>query len=255
MAKRADVSDEVFITKVGLENATFCILGTSPLICNRLSEKARHELLMPKGKKTAAEKAGSLKHDPLQEYRSSPYTTDDDDAPTRIELLASMFKGAMKTAALDIPGAKKTQIGRLVNVIQDRVSLYGVPQIFSTIVRSADMNRTPDVRTRAIIPKWACKVNIRFVSPIIRMQSVVNLLAAGGMTSGVGDFRPEKGAGNYGAYEIVADDHPEFVKIMKTGGLSAQDEALDDPKSYDKETDDLLAWFNVEVKRRGFKVA
>jgi hypothetical protein len=26
-----------------------------------------------------------------------------------------------------------------------------------TPVRSADMNRTPDVRTRAILPEWACK--------------------------------------------------------------------------------------------------
>ena len=254
MAKKDD-GNEVFITKVEQGVADFCIVGTAPLICNRMSSKVMQELLLPRGRKTAAEKAGSLKHEPLIEYRNSPYTSLDDTNPTRIQLLASMFKGAMKTAALDIPGAKKAQIGRLTYVESDRVNVYGVPQIFMSVTRSADMNRTPDVRTRAILPEWALRISIRFAQPIIKLQSVANLLAAGGITSGVGDWRVEKGSGGYGTYRIVSDDDPDFVRIVATGGRQAQDEALATPTAYDDETEELLSWYDVEAKRRGFKVA
>jgi hypothetical protein len=246
---------EVIIHEVPTSMDTFYVLGTSPFICNRMSQKAREELLLPKGRKTAAEKATSLKHDPLQEFRASPYLSTRPDSPTLIEALASMFKGAMKTAALDLPGARKTQIGRLVHVIGDRVSLFGVPQLFMSVVRSADMNRTPDVRTRAILPEWCAKVTISYVHSMIRTQSVANLLAAGGVTSGVGDFRPEKGAGNYGSYRVVSEDHPEVRMLMRSAGRDAQEAALAFPRSYDDETDELLSWYNVEVKRRGIKAA
>jgi len=38
-------SGEVFIAKVDREIADFCLIGTAPLICNRMSQKARQELL------------------------------------------------------------------------------------------------------------------------------------------------------------------------------------------------------------------
>lgn len=254
-AKKTDASGEVYIARVDRETVDFCILGTAPLICNRMSQKARQELLLPKGKKTTAEKASSLKHNPLDEYRASPYTAMEEDAPTRIQLLSTMFKKACMTAALDLPGAKKAQIGRLLYVVGDRVPVYGVPQIFMSITRSADMNRTPDVRTRAILAKWACRISVSFVSPIIRLSSVANLLAAGGITSGVGDWRVEKGSGSYGTYEVVADDDPRYLEVVNGGGPEAQAAALQEPTPYDDETAELLTWYGVEANRRGFKVA
>jgi hypothetical protein len=253
MAKKDD-SSEVFITKVDQGVADFCIVGTAPLICNRMSQKALHELLMPRGRKTTAEKASTLKHEPLTEFRSSPYTNTADDGPTRIQLLASMFKGAMKTAALDIPGAFKSQIGRLTYVTGDRVNVWGVPQIFCAVTRSADKGRTPDVRTRAILPRWACRITVQFAQPIIKLQSVANLLAAGGITSGIGDWRVEKGSGSYGTYRIADETDPEYLAILQLG-REAQDAALENPVPYDDETDELLSWYGVEAKRRGFKVA
>src|SRR5438105_2869034 len=124
------------------------VVGTTPLICNRVSEKAQHELLFPKGKKTAADKAQSLKHDPLSEFRASPYILLDESAPTLLGALATWFKKGMMTAALDLPGTKKAQIGRLVQVLGERVPLFGVPKLLMSITRGADIARTPDVRTR-----------------------------------------------------------------------------------------------------------
>jgi hypothetical protein len=216
-----------------------------------MSEKAKHELLMPKGKKTATEKALSLKHMPIDEYRASAYTLK--DGPALLALMSTAFKGALRSAALDMPGAKKAQIGRLTYIEGDYVGIFGVPKLFMAIVRSADMNRTPDVRTRAIVPAWACSLRVTFVQPLIRAQAVANLLAAAGITIGVGDGRPEKGAMSYGQFRIADRDDPEFKRILKDGGRKAQQAGLDNPEPYDEETRELLTWFDDERAKRQLK--
>jgi hypothetical protein len=244
--------ESVDILQVERGELNVCVLGTSPIILNRMSEKAKRELLMPKGRKTAVEKATSLKHHPMDEYRASAYTLRG-DAPTLLAMLATSFKGAMATAALDLPGAKKAQIGRLTYVNGDYVPLFGVPQLFMSVVRSADMNKTPDVRTRAIVPKWACKLSVTYIKPLMRPNAVANLLAAAGMSIGVGDWRPEKGKGNYGQFQIVDADNPEFLEIIASGGRAAQEEAIENPVCYDDETTSLLSWFDEEINRRSIR--
>lgn len=245
--------EEIQILEVQQKRITVAVVGTSPFICNRVSEKAQRELVLPKGRKTAAEKSQSLKHSPLDEYRNSPYTLTDDNAPTLLAFLATAFKRAAMTAALDIPGAKKTQIGRLLRVEGERIPLYGVPQLFMAIVRSADMARTPDVRTRAILPRWACILDVTFPIPMLRDKSVMNLLAAGGIFSGVGDYRTEKGSGNYGSFRLAAADDAELLEIIATGGRGAQLAALNSPACYNDETEALLTWYTNEVQERGFR--
>ncbi len=244
--------ETVDILKVERGNLNLCILGSSPIICNRMSEKAKRELLMPKGRKTAVERATTLKHNPIEEYRASAYTLKP-DAPTLLAVLSTAFKGSMSTAALDLPGTKKAQIGRLTYVNGDYVGIYGVPQLFMSIVRSADMNKTPDVRTRAIVPQWACRLSVTFIRPLMRENAVANLLAAAGMSIGVGDWRPEKGKGNYGQFEIVREDDERFVEIIATGGREAQIKGLETPECYDDETASLLSWFDDELQRRNIR--
>lgn len=249
--KKSTAPDEITdILKVTTGTFLVHIVGTSPLILNRMSEKAKHELLMPKGRKTAVEKATSLKHLPVEEYRASAYTLKDESHPTYLALLATSFKGALRSAALDMPGAKKAQIGRLTYIAGDYVGIYGVPKLFMAIVRSADMNKTPDVRTRAIVPHWACRFEVTYVQPLIRAQAVANLLAAAGLTIGVGDGRPEKGAMSYGQFRIADKDDPEFLSILKTGGRKAQIAGLESPVCYDDETTELLSWFEDERGKR-----
>lgn len=247
-------SVELDVLKVEHGRVDFLVVGTTPLILNRMSEKVLRELLMPKGRKTAADKASSMKHDPMAEFRASPYVDLDDASPTYLQHLASAFKGAIKSAALDLPGSSKAQIGRLTWVNGERISIYGVPKIFLSVTRSADINKTPDVRTRAIVPEWAARVSVSFVSPNLREQAVANLLASAGLTQGIGDWRPGKGSGTYGQFELVGEDDSRFQHIVKHGGRRAQMAAMESPEPYDQESAELLEWFHVEARQRGFKV-
>lgn len=253
--KTENQSLEITINKVERGVIDVHLLGASPIILNRLSEKVKRELLLPRGKKNAAEKASTAKHNPFLEFTASPYTNKDDSAPAYLQHLCSALKGAIRGAALDLPGTKKAQIGRLLYVEGERFDLFGVPKMFMVPTRCADMNRTPDIRTRVIVPQWACTVSIRFVRPILNEQSVVNLVSAAGYTQGIGDWRPEKGAGNYGTFEVVNGDDPRFLEIVQNGGRAAQMEAMENPEFYDDETKELYAWATAELTRRGLNVA
>lgn len=254
MAKpKAEKDTNVEVLTINKGVFTACVLGTTPMILNRMSEKARHQLLYPSQKANAAERASRLKHDPMEEFRASPYVDGDDDGVTYLQQLSACFKKAIMSVAVDLPGSSKAQIGRLTWVEGERVSLYGVPQMLMSIVRSADMNKTPDVRTRAIVPQWACKVTVSYIMPLLKEQAVVNLLAAAGQMNGIGDWRIQKGAGTYGSYELVDETDVRFKAIVKNGGRATQLKAMKAPEFYDDETRELYTWFDTEIGRRGAK--
>lgn len=238
------------ILEVNQGEVVMHLVGLSPLIMNRMSEKAKHELLLPRGRKSATEKATSLKHKPVEEFRASVYRLRDESRASYLAMLSTAIKGALRSAAIDMPGAKKAQIGRLAWITGEHVDVFGVPKLFMSIVRSADMNKTPDVRTRAILPEWACRVVVTFVRPLIRPQAIVNLMASAGLTIGIGDWRPEKGSGNYGQFRVVSADDADFLRITKSGGRQVQIDALETPECYDDETAELLAWYDTEVGTR-----
>lgn len=243
-------TQEIAITPVRQNTVRVFLLGASPLICHRLAAKAQQELLMPRGRMNAAAKATNLKHDPVAEFRDSVYTKR--DGTTHLGFLATSFKNAMSSAALDLPGASKSQIGRLVYVEGDLVDLYGIPKLHMAVVRNTDIARTPDVRTRAILPEWAVSLDISFVTPIIKPEDVYTLISAAGVISGAGDWRPQKGKGGYGRFEVVNGDDPRWLKIADAGSRKVQELAMESPEAYDEETERLLAWYMDTARTRGF---
>ena len=250
--KAAEKSPEIDVVQLKQGEVTVCVLGRSPLIYNAMSEKAKRELLMPKGRMTSAEKRTNLKHDPIDEFRNSVYRAMGNLGPTRLVFPATGFKRALMDAALDMPtNASKAQMGRLTYVVGSDVNIWGVPELLMSVVRSADMNKTPDVRTRAILPQWASKVTIRYVEPMLNATTVTTLLAAAGFVLGIGDFRQQKGAGNFGTFELVSEDDEEYQSVISAGGLVPQDAALADPTPHDAESEALLQWYAAERERRG----
>jgi len=253
MAGKTNKSESIDILNVSRGEATIYIVGTSPLIFNRMSQKGYKELMFPQ-KKTSADRRSKVKHDPLIELWNSPYTNQDDAGPTYLQGLASWFKQAMAGAATDIPGTSKAQIKRLLYVAGDRIDIYGIPEMFTCITRSADIKRTPDTRTRAIVRHWAAVLRVQYVTPLVREDTVAKLVQAAGMMQGVGDFRIEKGAGNYGGFTTVPDNDAELVHLMNNAGRAAQIDAMLSPAYYDDETQALSGvWYENEVEERGFR--
>ncbi len=245
--------DNINILKIKQDAVTFCVLGESPLIFNRLSEKAQRQLLCPPEKKNHAQRITTAKHSPLDEFRASPNTLLEGDS--FLAMPSTAFKGALRSVAVDMPGATKAQLGRLTYVDGEMVQIFGVPKLLMSPVRNAGMNKTPDIRSRAILPEWAAVVTIKYTTPMINRTAIFNLFAAAGTIIGIGDWRPEKGSGNYGRFNLVNEDDKAFVRIVKEGGRDAQIAAMKRADPYNTETEELLAWFDEEMDRRGLTVA
>jgi len=251
MVAKKKTEDVIEVPAIRRESIEICLLGETPLIFNRMAEKAKRELLLPHGPKTAAEKKTTLKHDPLTEYRDSVYRFDAGDAGDAVLGFPSPgFKKAIAAAALDLPGATKTSIERLTRVHGYRVPIYGVPMIFMTAVRSADAKKTPDIRSRAIVPEWACRIQVSYVRPLLTAKTIANLLSAAGEIVGIGDFRQGKGAGDFGLFRLVEPTDEEFLRRLKAGA-EEQELALKEPAAYDSETAELLDWYDAELIERG----
>jgi len=245
---------ELQFERLSQERFEFALIGTTPLIINRVSEKAKRQLLWPsRGGSTEARKTGTLKHDPLGEFRSSAYQLRRADSPTLVAFPAGGFKNCMAVAALEVAGVNKSQVERLIFVERglesDLIPIFGQPRLLMNIARNSDQNHTPDVRTRCIVEPWAAVFTVRYVVPRLTIASVANLLASAGMVAGLGDWRPEKG-GDHGQFEVVAHGDPRLEQIIAEGGRDVQERMFAEPQPYDAESADLLEWYESEYLRR-----
>lgn len=225
------------------------IIGTTPLFQNRMANKVIGSLLVGSRKKTKAERL-EIKHNPLEEFRNSAEILR--GGPTALGLRVTAIKGSMCTAALETAGITKSSAQRLLFMPGDFVPLYGTPWLRMDVVRSADINRTPDVRTRAYLPKWGAEVEIQYIVPQLSVTSVVTLLCNAGVLIGVGDFRQEKGKGAFGSFRVLGEGErdPEWDELVANHGRKVQESALQNPEYADKDTADLMEFYLGEVQRR-----
>ena len=257
MKKRARASDggeneNLDWTKIALRanNVRVRLIGTSPLIMHRLSEKARKELFYPSPQKTKADKQSTMKHDPLVEYQQCFYRNRDDHTPTYFHLPQGMVKGALTSACKRLPGAVRTEVQALVQITSPSIFIYGIPRLAADIVRQGGMTKTPDIRIRPYFERWCAEVDLTHIETLIPQIAIERLLLAGGMFVGLGDWRPEKNGSN-GRYRLTETEvDAEWDEIVAEGGRDAQVEAFAHPEYFNEETEELMEWFFQERIRR-----
>lgn len=250
MAVKKAEAGSLHIDALKQGRVTLRMIGTTPFYFNSMSIKVKRELLLGGGRKTAAEKR-EIKHHPEQEYRDSVYRLP--GGATLLGFPAPGVKGAMATAALETAGVTKSSVNRLVFLPEQKIKIWGKPYLKMDVVRSADMNKTPDVRTRAYLPRWCSEIDIAFVTPTLSVHSIVSLLANAGVVCGLGDFRQEKGKGSCGTFAVASEDLGEWADVWEeitVDGRDVQTAAMENPEPADAETEELLAFYRSEVLRR-----
>ena len=207
---------------------SFKIIGTAPLIYNSMSLKAQKTLLMGAAKKTAAEKK-EIKHNPEEEFVDSCYINGTNGS--YLSFPSTGIKRGMATAALETAGVTKASINRGIYVVGEHINVWGKPYMNMSVVRSSDINRTPDIRTRAKLPNWCTEVTVRYINPTFSQLDITALLVNAGTLCGLGDWRIEKG-GPMGGYRIVQtkDDQKIFDRLVKEEGDTCQKLALENPE-------------------------
>lgn len=244
-------NDTLQIDALKRGHITMRLIGQTPFYFNAMSAKAKRDLLIGGGRKSAAEKA-NIKHNPEQEFRDSVYRMP--SGPTLLGFPAPGVKGAMATAALETNGLNKTTVNRLIFMPELRIKVWGKPYLKMDVVRSADMNKTPDVRTRAYLPEWCAEVDIAFVTPRLSHHAIASLLSNAGVIVGLGDFRQEKGRGSYGTFAVSGTDMDgeaaDIWSQITAQGRAVQEAAMAEPEAADEETRELMAVLRQERMKR-----
>jgi hypothetical protein len=243
------------------------VIGRSPLLFHRKDDELLRELTLPalKAKKDVDRLVRDLKHNPLQEYRDSVYETGFSGNPTLLQFPAAAFHRAMASAAMDMPGMAKSEVGRRtwdhgvpldgVNHTPETlemVNIYGKPYFRMDVVKNFGYPRVPDVRFKACLKEWCCTVEVHYIHPLLNEQTCVNVLSNAGMMIGIGDGRQERGILSLGQFFLVDTDHPEFRRIQKEGGRAVQEAAMNAavPEFYDVRSEKMFFWFDNELENR-----
>lgn len=175
------------------------IVGTSPLITNRWSEKAKRIMLEAQMTKTRAKKEPK---DPVANFEASQYRLDDGGHG----FPAVAFKSAMVDSARLFDGVKMTELRAVLHVEGE-----GRDQLVRLVTDEPRMREdtvrvgmgTADLRYRAEYSPWEAELIINFVPSMISASSVVAIVDAAGL-GGVGEWRPAKSkTGIYGTFRVV----------------------------------------------------
>lgn len=180
------------LKQLNIQNFQLKLVGTSPLIMHKWSDKAKKEMLDKQMKKT---KTAKLAKDPQADYESSMYRDSDGDPC----FPSVAFKSAAVDAAISMD-LKKTNMRQSFHVLGEMVKIVGEPSMREDMVRVG--MGTADIRYRAEFKKWSCVLDIRFNAAMISVEQIVNLFQSAGFGIGVGEWRPQKN-GSYGMFEVA----------------------------------------------------
>lgn len=179
------------------------IRGTSPLITNRWSEKAK-QMMLEKQQTSARPKKDPK--DPVANFNASRYRMDDD----RDGFPATGFKAAIVHAGRLFDGITQVALKQTIHVIGEPVGQEQlVPLVYGEIVMREDTPRNAsgvaDLRYRAQYWPWSALLKVRCVGGQFDHGSILALVDAAGI-GGVGEWRPtspKSATGTYGTFEVV----------------------------------------------------
>lgn len=183
----------VTISPPKLSTVKYKIIGESPYMQLRFSEKAKHKMM-------ATQMAGSTnkkgaKREPRDfdgDYQGAMHKSMDG----WVGIPASAFRNACIDACRMV-GFKMTHAKMSIFILPDGfdaidgqplVRIYGEPE--KTIMPVPNANGAMDLRVRPMWRAWHAEVRVRFDADQFTLADVTNLLARAGLQVGVGEGRP-----------------------------------------------------------------
>lgn len=199
------------LPKIDVRYLQVAVIGDSPLIVHKWSEKAKHEMLTKQMKKASK---GKEAKDPWIDYCESMYWLDGMPAkPTQEDVDNARFgfpAVAFKACAIDAAYqqgiiAKKTTARGAFHLQDEFVEIIGKPRMREDMVQIGGISRVADIRYRAEFPVWKATLNIRYNGTSITPEQILGMLDIGGFANGVGEWRPEKD-GSYGTFHVATQN-------------------------------------------------
>ncbi len=184
------------IPRIDVREMKIAVVGDSPLICHKWSDKAKKMMLDKQMKKPKAAKEAK---DPEQDFRDSLYEHPDGG----YGFPAVGFKASAVGACRFSDGIKMTEARGAFHVIGELVQIEGEPTMREDMVRIA--MGTADIRYRGEFKEWSAVLTVSYNASALSEAQIVNLFNVAGFGVGVGEWRPEKN-GSYGRFHVATED-------------------------------------------------
>lgn len=225
MADQEAEAGAVQIDRIAARTMIVPIIGTTPLVVHRFSEKAKRKMLdSMQGKKDPKEI-----RDPDAEFQAAAYRLSDG----RYGFPAVAFKSATVSAARFYPKNDVTMTGlrqflffagehgedgtQLVPILGEQEAANNGhsiewPRMREDVVRIG--RGSTDLRYRPEFWPWRAELRVTYITSALTQGSVLSLIDAGGMGVGVGEWRPER-SGDLGMYQV--DTERGVVEFTASG--------------------------------------
>lgn len=208
----------IAIRPIEMQTVRLTIIGDTPLIMHAWSEKARRQLLDAQmGKAKGKQKE---KKNPIEDFVSSMYWLT--ERPT--EYTEEAFEAAIRNGAkfgFPVTALKQAAISAAFRKgwSKDKMSLRGVffidggwgdmmEIVSDPPVMREDMVKiamgVADIRYRGEFRNWRASFDLKYdVNGSYSLESIINMLHAGGTVCGIGEWRPERDGQN-GMFHVSA---------------------------------------------------
>ncbi len=188
----------VEVKEFSINEVQIPIVGISPLIVHKFSQKSRIQI-----EEKQAGKAQNKKHDirdPQADFEGAKHIASDGwEGFPAAGFKAAMIRGAkiigmvMKDAGMSFFVKADCEETQLVRV-------HGEARMRTDMVRVG--MGSADVRYRPEYPTWGATLTIEFNAGMISLDQIYQLVKAAGYSCGIGEMRPEKGKFNYGRFKL-----------------------------------------------------
>ena len=198
----------VEISRIAAETIRIPIIGTTPLIVHRFSEKAKKQMLdAMQGRKTPKQPKN-----PEAEFEAAFYKLKDGSYGfPSIAFKAATVGGARFYRDVTMTALKQFMFfrGEVGGDGRALTKIHGEPHMREDVVVVG--RGGSDLRYRPEFPEWRAELEVTYVTSALTRESVLSLIDAGGMGVGIGEWRPEKD-GDFGTYAI---DQGREIEVLK----------------------------------------
>jgi hypothetical protein len=192
---------KVEILEFNIKNVIIPIIGISPLIVHKWSEKAKREM-----SDKQAGKAKNKKHEiriPEEDFEQAKHTSSQGwEGFPAAGFKASMIRGAKMIGMV----MKDTQTSFFIKADCEEtqlVKIEGVSRMRTDMVRVG--MGSADIRYRPEYTEWTANLTIEFNSGVTSLDQIYQLVKAAGYGCGIGEMRPEKTKFNYGRFKLLEE--------------------------------------------------
>ena len=184
----------VTIAEPNFQIGVFQIVGASPYVQEKFSQKARDQMKAKQEAGSTAKKGSKREAKDFQEcFEQAQYK----DEKGRNGIPAGAIRSAM-ISACRLCGFQMTRAKLALLVLADTndasdgiplIFINGKPEYFEQPLKNE--TGVADIRVRPMWREWSAEVRIQFDADVLTIQDVANLLMRAGMQVGIGAGRPD----------------------------------------------------------------